>query len=1854
MILLWGSHSTGFAQVIYTGTPNSSPSNCNGGNLSMCGTYFLGSVIKAYVLPSTIVGNSVTVRFRKCDGQPFQTNGTLYIKANDPCGSVIVSQAITAGSSSYDITFTVNHLGTLTFQPTFTNSNNDKYYANTIAITGTAPDLIAINPNAPASALPGASIPVQCNVQNIGTVPAGSSSTGVYLSTNNNYSSTNDTYLGSISTASLNAGSTSGLLSTTVTIPGNTVAGSYYLFFVADYNLQRTESSESNNEIGTPIAITTPTPNLRFINCFNLATGNVPQGGTISGSFSLQNYGQQNWSGSLRLYLYNLTTSQWGTAIYTTSSSINVGATQTFNFTSNPVNHAVDNYRLLVVYFNGPNGPNYSCPDNNTCSPNMPIQGTTTHWKWINVVAPAPILTCGTPTASPATLINGLNGTLSYPITNTGLGSFTGVLQLVWYNTTTFTTLPLSGGYFNSTLAPGQTHVLTHISTPVTSPPGTYELRVVDANGNVLPGCTGTFTVISQPTTCTGCTAWTNPPLPGTDACIATGYLCQQGFIQNNQNGSLNHANAILRKELASITYCGLFGTCNPTNPAQNFPAPFGDMQSLSAQNSYWYNAAKTLCYLEYQNKKSAFDRNFINFRPGDPISRKYAIKAILEAFNIPPNLNTPNPYSDVSVTDSMYGYIKAANVLGIMNGNNINCASGVCFHPDDNMTREQAFVTIYRILTSTTINRPTTNQLQDPGNFFIPGNYTLANMGQLPGLDDANFSHYEKTSYAIAGRGLPLEFSHRYNSFWTELPESYFKPAGSTLQDQRFNPLGFGWTHSYNIYILKETGYTDVNLTVADKLYIFWPSGNIHTYNLTNSSYETEGVYDNFTSYTSGNSQMVEITTKDQIKYTFKSYNGGLVYLIQSISDRNNNKLVMYYQQTGGSQSPYRLYQVREEFGNNTTGRTLNFTYQSSTSLYLSSVVDNSISRTIYFNVNGDNNLASFTNALGNSTNYFYDLTSPDGTHLLTRIQLPKGNVIHNTYQQRKLTSTKTNTNMTTVNWGNDYGISQGQSHATITDAQNIQTLFNHNSNGSISSITAPSTSITNIQYGTNLNVFQPVGMNINGQSVTMNYDTRGNLLSATRNGISESFTYTPLNDVLTHADKNGKITNFGYSGGNLVSITDPLNGVTTVQRNSYGQVTQITNPSGIITNLGYDGNGNLNSMQMPLNISSSATYDPASRLVSKTDPNGFSTTFSYDDNDNLLSETDAYGNSTLNTYDPNDNLTNIRNAKLENTVFNYSFNEDYLISEAFGGNTKTYTYFPDGSLQTFTKATGTFTHSYDGSGRLISDGQTSYTYDSRSNIATVTNTNGTLNLFYDLNDRLDYYTDYFGNTIDYSYDNNGNVTSIVYPGGTKTVTYHYDAKSRMDWVKDWNNQTTTYQWLPDDRIDKVTYPNGTFCQYSYDAAGRMTGLTNKRSNNSVISEYTFTLDNVGNHLSENINDPATLAALSTVPNGTITYPAMPFNRIQQAGSTSFTHDGAGNIIQQGGDAYTFDLNDNLLSATGSSPATYTYDGGQNRRSRTANNTQVRYVLDILGMANVLAETDANNTPTAYYIYGATGLVSRILPNNTTHYYHYDFRGSTAAMTDAGTNITHSYAYSSFGEILAANEADYNPFRYNGQYGVQYDAPTRIFMRARYMDPTTGRFIAEDPVWDVNLYPYAGNNPINNSDPAGLWSTPIHNILIERTFRFWLKDSEISTLKAKSAQADNPWYQQEAYAYRHAMRRPWQSREKAQAEYENFLNSAKRDYACSKTKDVGKLGFAMHAIMDSTSPAHKGFKLWSVNMVILTGTGIYWYHRSRESSISPSQIKEASWKLMIYFSNAESLRAKVQSGMINCNCKSW
>lgn len=91
-----------------------------------------------------------------------------------------------------------------------------------------------------------------------------------------------------------------------------------------------------------------------------------------------------------------------------------------------------------------------------------------------------------------------------------------------------------------------------------------------------------------------------------------------------------------------------------------------------------------------------------------------------------------------------------------------------------------------------------------------------------------------------------------------------------------------------------------------------------------------------------------------------------------------------------------------------------------------------------------------------------------------------------------------------------------------------------------------------------------------------------------------------------------------------------------------------------------------------------------------------------------------------------------------------------------------------------------------------------------------------------------------------------------------------------------------------------------------------------------------------------------------------------------------------------------------------------------------------------------------------------------------------------------ANGTVAQSYTYDSFGNMTNSCGNVANPFRYTGT-GRDFDSETGLYYyRARYYDPSSGRFLSEDPLefgGEFNFYRYVENNPVLLIDPFGLSS---------------------------------------------------------------------------------------------------------------------------------------------------------------------
>ena len=304
---------------------------------------------------------------------------------------------------------------------------------------------------------------------------------------------------------------------------------------------------------------------------------------------------------------------------------------------------------------------------------------------------------------------------------------------------------------------------------------------------------------------------------------------------------------------------------------------------------------------------------------------------------------------------------------------------------------------------------------------------------------------------------------------------------------------------------------------------------------------------------------------------------------------------------------------------------------------------------------------------------------------------------------------------------------------------------------------------------------------------------------------------------------------------------------------------------------------------------------------------------------------------------------------------------------------------------------------------------------------------------------------------------------------------------------------------------------------EYTYDEFYRLTSETITKGKTKTT--YTYAYDNVSNRTLKNVDGVET------------TYVYNELNQLVSENDTTYEYDNAGNLVRVVGAGktalYKYDSENRLIKATvqqGNNVVveTYTYDYAGNRTSKTTtiNNhvEKVYYLNDNSSLTNVLAELNVDGEVKVYYTIGAD-LISQEV-NGKVYTYLYDGHGTVRALANESGKLTDTYTYDAFGNLLNSTGTTANNYRYCGE---QFDSTTGLYyLRARYMDTSTGRFISmdtyqgttADPI-SLHKYLYANSNPVMYTDPSGYM---------------------VATLKKPSASAIVLWAQLESMAASYAM----------------------------------------------------------------------------------------------------------------------
>ena len=256
-----------------------------------------------------------------------------------------------------------------------------------------------------------------------------------------------------------------------------------------------------------------------------------------------------------------------------------------------------------------------------------------------------------------------------------------------------------------------------------------------------------------------------------------------------------------------------------------------------------------------------------------------------------------------------------------------------------------------------------------------------------------------------------------------------------------------------------------------------------------------------------------------------------------------------------------------------------------------------------------------------------------------------------------------------------------------------------------------------------------------------------------------------------------------------------------------------------------------------------------------------------------------------------------------------------------------------------------------------------------------------------------------------------------------------------------------------------------------------------------AAVADESYAYDDVGNRTGGHLA-------------GGQDYGAERLNRLLLDDGFTYTYDGDGNLLGKVGrgdgatTTYTWDALGRLGSVIlpGGAVVRYRYDVLGRRVERAVGAAAESYAYD---GHDVVGVYDDGNVLKESYLYGpgidnVLAAIRHTQSGTEVVYYHKDGLNSVTAVTDAEHNVLRRYAYDSFGNLLSVKDGTGNAlatqpqdrFTYTGR---EYDSDVDLyFYRARYYDAKAGRFISEDPVWDVNLYPYVGNMPMDAVDPMG------------------------------------------------------------------------------------------------------------------------------------------------------------------------
>ena len=578
----------------------------------------------------------------------------------------------------------------------------------------------------------------------------------------------------------------------------------------------------------------------------------------------------------------------------------------------------------------------------------------------------------------------------------------------------------------------------------------------------------------------------------------------------------------------------------------------------------------------------------------------------------------------------------------------------------------------------------------------------------------------------------------------------------------------------------------------------------------------------------------------------------------------------------------------------------------------------------------------------------------------------------------------------------------------------------------------------------------------------VELGYDSLGRVLSVRGGyGSGERLEYDVAGNLVRRTDPFGRVEEFRYDrAGHSAGYTDPGGHQLTLRSDWSGRVLWREDETGYRAGREYDPDGRLTALYDNAGRARRVVVDRAGRPVLTIDGNGNLSEGYYDPRGRLLEV--RYGDRSVQVhYDPDG-----RRVHIDDPVCPIIFRHDHegrLAEESY-------------------PVSGAVLHrEYDAFGRVVRLSGTGgyearFTYEGDGPPVVISGLGGAeARLSYDAGARLR--EAHLGKVlvVRHGYDEAGRPTRIEYARPDGSVLYRFEARYGSDGkvagLQEGDAETTL----------------------THDAAGRLLRAVGPGS-----AAASFAYDAAGNRTRETSIDETGGRRVSTYRYG-------PGHRIASVRTERSGADTEGSRVDEA--SFAFDAEGNLISRRAAAGETRYHYGARNALQQVdlADGSRLQYRYDLFGRRtgrsqgvdeqfmyyagrDLIQVLDADNRPLLQAVYGPSAEAPLFYrEGKRTLFPVRNLQGTVVAVVGDDGTVVEEVRPTLFG--VMTGRPGTQPLRF-GLHGRPYDATTGLYdFGARDYDPRLGRFLQPDPVEPerhLNLYVFAGNDPVNLRDPDG------------------------------------------------------------------------------------------------------------------------------------------------------------------------